>query len=262
MLAQVLLTTWKKPLAMYRPVILLVIVIFSGVVYGQGWSHIRGGLTGISGSLSYIWGVYGSKIYMCQRPCTGAWKLINGGLVQVDVDDTEVWGVAGDNTIWKRPIDASANWQRVPGLLTHVSASGYGYVWGVNKQQMIYKCKKPCSGKWVQVRGRLKQIDGGQRAIYGVNHVNDIWTIAVDGSGTWRRVPGPPGKAKYITASGVDDIFAINDKDQIFRCEKPCVGEWIQLGSNARLHQCDATVDGLFGVNSARHVWKKSFPLQ
>ena len=93
----------KKTTAMYRPVVLLIVVTFSTLVYGQGWTKYPGELTGVSGSLNYIWGVAGSKIFMYQRPCTGAWKLINGGLVQVDTDDTEVWGVASDNTIWKRP---------------------------------------------------------------------------------------------------------------------------------------------------------------
>lgn len=246
---------------MHRLVVLLIVATFSTLAYGQGWTNYPGRLTGVSGSLNYIWGVAGSKIFMCQRPCTGQWKLINGGLVQVDVDDMEVWGVASDNTIWKRPIDASSNWQRVPGGLTHVSASGYGYIWGVNKIGAIYKCKKPCSGKWIPVHGQLKQIDGGQRAVYGVNNQNEIYTMAVDGSGKWRHIPGPPGKAKYITASGTDEVFAINPSDQIFRCKKPCVGRWIQLDHAARLSQCDATVDGLFGVNAAHYIWRKSFPL-
>lgn len=248
---------------MDRLAILLIIVTFSTLAYGQGWSNIPGGLTGVSGSLNYIWGVYGSKIYMCQRPCTGSWKLVNGGLVQVDVDDMEVWGVASDNTIWKRPIDdaSTKSWQRVPGLLTHVSASGNGYVWAVNKYDHILKCKKPCSGLWIPVPGLLTQIDGGQRAVYGVNRQNNIYTRPVDGSGQWRLIPSPPGKTKYITASGVNEVYALNDQDQIFRCTKPCVGEWIQLDHNGRLRQCDATVDALFGVNSAHSIWKKSFPL-
>ena len=71
--------------------------------------------------------------------------------MQVDANDDEVWGVASDYTIWKRPVDGSGSWQKVPGGLKHVSASGNGYIWGVSHDDNIYKCKKPCNGAWQQV---------------------------------------------------------------------------------------------------------------
>ena len=163
-----------------------------------------------------------------------------------------------NDEIFKRPIDGSGTWQKVPGRLIHVSASGNGYIWGVNVENDIYNCKKPCSGEWTRNNGKLSQIDGGERAVYGVNSQNQIYTRPVDGSGAWRRILGA---AKQITASGVYDVFAVDGSDNIYRCRKPCVGEWIQLDPGAKLAQCDATVNALFGVNSSDRIYRRDFPL-
>ena len=99
--------------------------------------------------------------------------------------------------------------------------------------------------------GRLKQIDGGQAYIYGVNHRDDIFTRPVDGGGRWRQIPG---KLKHITASGKSEVFGVNSNDVIFRCLKPCVGEWERIPGS--LSQCDATFDALVGVNSGDEIFR------
>ena len=147
-------------------------------------------------------------------------------------------------------------WQLIPGKLVHVSASGNGFIWGVNSGDEIYKCKKPCSGAWVPVDGLLKQIDGGQRAVYGVTAHDDIFSRPVDGSGSWRLIPG---KLKYISASGTFEVYGVNGADNIYRCRKSCIGNWELL--SGQLKQCDATANGLFGVNSADQIWRRDFPL-
>ena len=123
-------------------------------------------------------------------------------------------------------------------------------IWGVNSNDYIYKCKKPCNGSFVQVHGSLKQIDGGQAYVYGVNSQNNTWTRPVDGSGGWRQIPGR--RLKHITASGKDDIFGISSSNDIYRCKKPCIGEWVQL--YGILKQCDATFNALVGVNAANTI--------
>ena len=157
---------------MRQVLILAGVMAFTTLVSGQGWTHINGKLIQVSGGLNYVWGVNNlHNIYMCQCPCTGSnWQLVPGKLVQVDVNDMEVWGVNSNHQIYKRPVDGSGDgWQLLSGRLTHVMASGNGYIWGVNSRSWIYKCKKPCSGDWIRVSGGLRQIDGGERAVYGVN---------------------------------------------------------------------------------------------
>ncbi len=175
--------------------------------------------------------------------------------MQVDANDDEVWGVASDYTIWKRPIDGSGSWQNFLGRLKHVSASGYGYIWGVDSLDKIWKCKKPCSGAWSIVDGSLKPIDGGYKYVYGVSHTNEIWVRPVDGSGSWRKIPG---SLSYITASGYDEVFGVNSADKVYRCKKPCVGELELI--DERMKQCDATNNGLFGVNDHNNEFRYNLP--
>ena len=123
-----------------------------------------------------------------------------GSLKQIDVGDEEVWGVNAGDQIFKRPADGSGHWQCLTGSLKHVSV-GNGYVWGVNRHDHIYKCKKPCFGQWVLVSGRLKQIDAGHDYVYGVNSANHIFALPVNGIGSSRQIPGPPGNMKHVTGA-------------------------------------------------------------
>ena len=229
---------------------------------GQGWTQIPRGLTQVSGGLNYIWGVDKDKnIFMCQRPCTGAWKQIGGQLVQLDVDDHEIWGVNHNDDIYMRPIDGSGDWKHIPGKLIHVSASGNGYIWGTNRANQIYKCKKPCTGSgWQRVDGGLKQIDGGEREVCGINSAGNLYCRPVDGSGKWRYISGG---LKHVSTSGTYDLFGITTNNDIYRCRKPCIGQWICLGHDkiTQLTQCDATVNALFGVDAANGIWRKDNPL-
>jgi len=114
----------------------------------------------------------------------------------------------------------------------------------------IFKCKKPCNGAWVQVDGRLKQIDGGEQYVYGVNSNNDIFSRPVDGRGSWR---GIPGKLKHVTASSPSNIHGVNTLNENFLCKKPCIGGFELL--SGRLVQVDGTHDALVGVNASGDVF-------
>ena len=217
------------------------------------WEQIPGGLKHVSASVSYLWGTNRhDHIYVCTRPCTGRnWRRIPGGLKQVDASDEEVWGVNAADDIYKRPVDGSGGWVKVTGKLSHVSASGNGYIWGVNAKEQIFKCKKPCSGRWEIVDGTLKQIDAGPAYVYGVS-CNNIYARPVDGSGSWRQIPG---SLKHVTASGRDEIYGVNSDDEIYRCKKPCVGDWERI--EGTLMQCDATINGLFGVQANYNIFRR-----
>ena len=245
---------------MSQTALLLIALSFCSLAYGRSWTEIPRGLVQVSGNLNYIWGIDQTMdIFLCARPCTGTWKKIDGKLVQLDVDDHQVWGVNKDHNIFVRPVDGTGSWKHINGKLIDVSASGSGYVWGVNSAHAIYKCKKPCTGSWQRVGGSLVQIDGGEREACGVNRHQNMYCIAVDGSGAWRNVPG---KFKHVTASGPDDIFAISANNELQRCKKPCVGDWIKVDHSliSSLKQCDATANALFGV-FGQTVWRKDFPL-
>ena len=247
---------------MLKIVAILVFACYSSVS-GQGWTQIPRGLVHVSGNLNYIWGLdKDMKIYLCTRPCTGGWKLIGGLLVQLDVDDEFVWGVNKNDDIFVRSVDGSGSWKHISGKLIHVTASGNSYVWGTNRAKHIFKCKKPCRGGsgWKRVNGALKMIDGGEREVCGVSRSNHLYCRSVDAKRGWRHLGGG---FKYVTTSGPYDIFAVTTKEEIYRCRKPCIGQWIQVGHDkiTRLSQCDATADAMFGVDSGQSVWRKDFPM-
>ena len=239
-----------------KSILLLAFVFVTIFAVAHGMVSINGPvLKHITTSVNYIWGVDPQDhIFICPRPCSSntTWRRIPGGLKQIDAGEEEVWGVSANDHIWKRPVDGSGSWTRIPGGLKHVTASGNGYIWGVNRNDQIYKCKKPCSGSWQNVPGRLKQIDGGYGYIYGVNSANAIYTRPVDGSGTWRRIPG---SLKHVTASGRTEIFGVNNNNNLFRCKKPCVGEW-ELVDNVYMTQCDATFDSFVGIRVQSQNYK------
>ena len=189
---------------------------------------------------------------MCTRPCTN-WVQIPGHLRQVDAGDEEVWGVAANEDIYKRPANGSGDWTKLHGKFTHVLASGNGYVWAVNVNTQIYKCKKPCWGSW-ETTG-LKQLDGGYSYIYGVGRDNMIYTRPIDGSGSWRQIPSGIS-FKHVTASGRDEIYGVSPINQVWRCKKPCVGEW-EIIEAVPLIPCDATMNGLFGVRPGYGVYRR-----
>ena len=237
------------------PALLLLLATLGGV--RCQFRSISGGfkLKHVSTSVNYLWGVtMDDKIYRCNRPCNGAWVRVPGDLKQLDIGDEEVWGVNKNNDIFKRPVDGSGGWAHIRGKLKHVSASGNGYIWGVNAGDHIYRCKKPCRGAWIGVGGRLKQVDGGHGYVYGVNSANQVFALPVDGSGGWRHIPGI--RLKHITASGRNEVFGTSNDNRLYRCQKPCVGDW-ELMEEKGMQQCDATFDSVVGIDHYNYVFEQ-----
>ena len=225
-----------------------------GHVHSVGtYKRLPGYFIHSTASTNYLWAINAQyQVFRCNRPCTGRWVRVSGiSLKQIDASDDEVWGVNRHNRVYKRPVDGSGQWRRVDGLFKHVSASGNGYIWAVNLQDRTSKCKKPCNGAWQIVDGRLKQIDGGEKYVYGVNNVNYVYARPVDGSGTWRLIPGQ--RLKHVTASGADNIYGVDSQGGVYSCPKPCVGEFMLLDGS--LSQLDGTLDSFVGVNSSRHIF-------
>ena len=238
-------------------ILLLNAVAFYGV-HGD-WEIINAvsnGYSHITASSNYLWSVNSAhQIHMCARPCKGSWVKIPGALKQIDASDHEVWGVSKANQIFKRPVDGSGKWIRVSGSLKHVSASGNGYIWGVNSGDKIFKCKKPCSGRWKGVNGRLKQIDGGYAYVYGINSAGKVFSRPIDGSNNWRHIRSVT--MRHITGSGKNDIFATTSKGEVFRCNKPCIGEWEKMPTNyKKIAQCDASYDAVFGASHLGSIYR------
>ena len=175
---------------------------------------------------------------------------------QVDTSDEEIWGINKGQQIFKRPVDGSGGWIRINGRLKHMSGSGNGYIWGVISIDHIFKCKKPCTGQWKNVGGRLKQIDGGYAYVHGVNSGGHVYSMPIDASKGWRHIPAPV-RMNHVSVSGKDDIFATSREGDVYRCKKPCIGEWEKMSTNYnKLSQCDASYDAIFAVTSGGTVYR------
>ena len=122
----------------------------------------------------------------------------------------------------------------------------------MNRYDKIYKCKKPCNGEWQLVDGGLKQIDGGESFVYGVNSTNNVHVRPIDGSGSWKYISGQ--KLKHVTASGDTRIYGVDTEDKIYSCQKPCFyGHFRPL--NGKLAQIDGAFNAYAGVNSAKQIF-------
>ena len=214
------------------------------------WKNIPGKLKHISVDPQWTWGVNGNDdIFKCKTPCEGQWTQVDGKLKQIDVGSNEVFGVNSADNIYRRPKDGSGKWRQVPGGLKHISSGPTGKVWGVNSINDIYTLKS--DGNWRQIDGKLKQIDVGPDEVWGVNGNDDIWTRPNDGSGAWKKIPG---KLKYVSVSR-DKIVGVNAQDNIFTCQQPCNGNWQTI--DGKLKQIDATSNQIVGVNSSNDIFNR-----
>ena len=107
-------------------------------------------------------------------------------------------------------------------------------------------------GNWVEVNGHLKQIDGGHAYVCGMNNADNINVRPVDGSGSWRQIPG---QLHHIIVLGKSEVFGINTHGDTYCCKKPCTGEWDKVEGN--LKQCDATFNSTVGVNTSNAIYHR-----
>lgn len=96
------------------------------------------------------------------------------------------------------------------------------------------------------------QVNAGSDYVYGLYRYN-VYSRPVDGSQNWRYIPGK--KIRQITGSGHSDVFGIGCDGILYRCKKPCIGEWEQM--IGRFAQCDATFDSLIAVTGSGYVYER-----
>ena len=158
---------------------------------GSGsWIRIGGALTHVSASGNgHIWGVNANDdIYVCKKPCNGAWKNIPGKLRQIDGGEEYAFGSNAAMDVYRRAIDGSGDWYRIPGgqKMKYVSM-GIGVVFGVDKEGAVFQCTLPCNtGDWKEVSTCLgvDQVEATVGEIVGtaidtVVLKREVWTFSL-----------------------------------------------------------------------------------
>ena len=120
--------------------------------------------------------------------------------------------------------------ESLKGRLKQLSAAGKDWLWGVNSGGGIYTCKKPCDdSNWINIPGGLTQIEGGDKEVWGVNSVNNIYKMNQDHSNNWKYIPG---KLTNISQGG-GWVWGVNSSHNVYRCKDPCDGKWILDSSSS-----------------------------
>ena len=218
------------------------------------WTRIPGTLEDVTVSADHLWGVFNRDAFWCRRPCNGSWVPVRGISDQVDANDDEIWSVNhGNLQIYKRPVDGSGDWTQVPGLLVHVSVSRKGYTWGVNHKNETYMCKDCNGSNWVPIDHHipLVQIEAGDDEVWAVNASNHIFRRPVNGTrnSVWSTVPG---RLRYVSVSGNEHIWGLAPNDSVYKCEKPCTGDWQPV--EGALKQIDGGFNYVCGVTRNNNI--------
>ena len=141
---------------------------------------------------------------------------------QYNVLQTEYNDLVRKQTIDRKP--ASGGNESLKGRLKQLSAAGKDWLWGVNSGDGIYTCRKPCTdSNWTRIAGGLTQIEGGDKEVWGVNSVNNIYKMNQDHSNNWKYIPG---KLNNISQGG-GWVWGVNSSNTVYRCKQPCDGKWI-----------------------------------
>ena len=134
-------------------------------------------------------------------------------------------------------------WSQIPEGLISLSGN-LNYIWGVNSDHQIFMCQRPCTGSWRQIPGGLVQVDVDDQFVWGVSPILEVFYRPVDGSGSWVHVV--PQHMIHVSASGNGYVWATNSSHSIFKCKKPCSGNWILV--NGGLKQIDGGEREVCGI--------------
>jgi hypothetical protein len=172
------------------------------------------------------------------------------------------------NTTLTTQLSSVLTWANIPGELTKVSSSSYGFAWGFGGS-MVYTCQLPCSGNW-------KPVDLSKFDISGVLDITtddtNVYILAsasskiimlvntADGRGVWNVVPVPFAATRIFSTHSY--IWAQDAGNNKQKCPKPCTTtNWIAVSEN-RVKITSASSTSLYGVDPSGSGVKSDEVLQ
>ena len=243
----------------------------------RGWRTIPGSLVNISASnKDWIFGVNrNNDIYQCRKPCKGAWQRLGGkGTGEVTVNWCTGGGSGCLHTMGNCSQYAASNNDggvgpyKGPGGQYLADACQTGFDKGGDcdasfpGDTSVADWKRAACESGVNLAkasGGMTQISGGQNYVYGVNKGGDLVRARIPitnpSNPQWTEVNSPSGRLKWVNASNAGYLYATNNYDQIFVCQKPCNGGWKQITGG--LEAIEADKDTVYGTNRDRTIYSK-----
>ncbi len=243
----------------------------------RGWRRMNGTLTNISASnKDYVFGVNReNNIYQCKKPCKGGWQRISGkGSGEVTVNWCTGGGSGCQHTMGNCNQYTAPNGEggvgpyKGPGGQYLADACQTGFNKGGDcdasfpGDTSVADWKRTACATGVNLAkasGGMTQISGGQNYVYGVNKGGDLMRarlpITNPSNPQWYEVNSPSGRLKWVNASNSGYLYATNNNDDIFVCQKPCNGGWKQISGG--LENIEADKDTVYGTNRDRTIYSK-----
>jgi hypothetical protein len=172
------------------------------------------------------------------------------------------------NNTLSTQLSSVLTWANIPGELTKVSSSSYGFAWGFSESS-VYVCQLPCSGNWQPVDlskfdiSRVIDVDTDDTNVYILaNAASSIVMLmnTADGRGVWNSVPVPFAATQIFSTHSY--IWAQDSGNNKQKCPKPCTTtNWIPVSEN-KVKITSASATSLYGVDPSGSGVKSDEVLQ
>lgn len=178
----------------------------------DAWKSVNGpsgGLTSISVSKEYVWGLNGTSVYSTKIPYSEdywthrGWTARTGAMVSLSSGTTTVWATNASGQVFKRPADGSGDWTMVAGTIDKIYA-GDEFLWGIRGTNIYYTRTSSISWALVSNPNNLTNLAVGSEEVWGVNAAGQVYRRSASGIGNWDAVTGPTGG---LTSLSVGDGF-------------------------------------------------------
>jgi hypothetical protein len=142
------------------------------------------------------------------------------------------------NNTLSTQLSSVLTWANIPGEITKVSSSAYGFAWGFSGAQ-VYSCQLPCLGNWQPVDlstfniTAVLDVATDDTNVYLLVNSGGLFllTSTADGRSVWNKVPVPFSATQIFSTHSY--IWAQDSQNNKQKCPKPCTTtNWIPEPEN------------------------------
>ena len=173
------------------------------------------------------------------------------------------------NNTLSTQLSAVLTWANVPGDLTKVSSSAYGFAWGFSGAA-VYICGLPCTGNWQPVDlskfslSAVLDVATDDTNVYLLVTTSDgkvnLLTSTADNRGVWNMIAVPFAASQIFSSHSY--IWAQDTSNNKQKCPKPCTSpNWIAEPEKT-VKITSASTTSLYGTDASGNGMKTDETLQ